>query len=214
VSDYRYEYEWDGSYCYPNSPVLKNKLGITDGELLHETERAATALLISSIMDSPVKGRFDLAHLMAIHKAIFSGIFGWAGKLRTVNIAKGNPFCQSAYLVDYATELFDKLKREGFLAGATAEELPMRLAYYLSEINVLHPFREGNGRTQRVFIDYLARYNGYHLDFSDVGDTEMIEVSAQAFDMHYGKLEALVRRIIVAIPNDERDMFRKAVKSR
>jgi cell filamentation protein len=146
MDKYSYEYEGDSKYCYPETSVLVNLLNIKDSSFF-EAERRYTAISTAEVIKFPVRGRFDLAHLMAIHKAIFSEIFDWAGRLRTVNIAKGNPFCQSAYLVDYATELFDMLKREDFLAGVVAEEFPVRLAYYLSEINVLHPFREGNGRT-------------------------------------------------------------------
>lgn len=71
----------------------------------------------------------------------------------------------------------------------------MKLAYYLSEINVLHPFREGNGRTQRLFIEYLAYEGGYDVDFSHVGDQEMIAASAEAFACDYSAMEKIFRRI-------------------
>jgi cell filamentation protein len=208
MTTYDYEYEVGSLYCYPNSSVLKNKLGITDGKDFARAERDLTSITVLEISESPIRGKFDLAHLMAIHKAIFADLFDWAGKLRTVNIAKGNPFCQSAYLVDYADDLFGKLKAENYLSDVSSDELPERLAYYLSEINILHPFREGNGRTQRMFIDYLARYNGYHLDYSDVTDDEMIEVSVLAFDMNYQKLNTMIQRIIVATSEKETKAFR------
>jgi len=211
VDEYSYEYEGDRRYCYPGSSILINLLNITDSSF-NEAERRFTAITTLEVMRNPVPGKFDLKHLMSIHKAIFGGIFVWAGKLREVNISKGNQFCQSAYLVDCATELFAKLKDESYLATTTSEEFPIRLAYYLSEINVLHPFREGNGRTQRMFIDYLARYNGYHLNFSNVSGQEMIEASALAFNMNYSKLEAIVLRAIEATTVEERDAFRKAIK--
>jgi cell filamentation protein len=109
-------------------------------------------------------------------------------------------------------ELFEKLTHENFLQETPAGELPERLSYYLSEINVLHPFREGNGRAQRMFIDYLARYNGWHLDFSDVTDVEMIEASALAFDMDYTKLNALVARIITPTSESDKLTFKKAIQ--
>jgi cell filamentation protein len=208
---YSYEYEGDSKYCYPGSRTLINLLNITDSSF-SEAERRYTAVTTLEISTAPVRGCFDLAHLMATHKAIFADIFSWAGKLRDVNISKGNPFCQSAYIVDYATELFEKLTRENFLEGIPTSELPERLSYYLSEVNVLHPFREGNGRTQRMFIDYLARFNGWHLDFSDVTDTEMIEASALAFDMDYTRLDALVARIITPTSEDDKLTFRKAIR--
>jgi cell filamentation protein len=212
MSDYEYEYEVSSNYCYPNSHVLINKLGVTNAIEFMNAERDITSISVLEVSEKPIKGRFDLAHLMAIHRAIFGDIFDWAGKLRTVNIAKGNPFCQSAYLVDYADDLFAKLKAEKYLVETPAAELPERLAYYLSEINVLHPFREGNGRVQRMFIDYLARYNGHHLDYSDITDTEMIEASVLAFDLDYTALNTLVKRIITSTANAETTAFRKLLR--
>ena len=65
-----------------------------------------------------------------------------------------------------ADSLFKNLKQEDYLKDTPKEKVPLRLSYYLSEINVLHPFREGNGRTQRLFIEYLAGNAGYSVDFS------------------------------------------------
>ena len=76
-----------------------------------------------------------------------------------------------------------------------AENVPERLAYYLSEINVLHPFREGNGRTQRLFIEYLALNAGYRVDFSDVTPEEMIIASAESFACDYDKINLMFERI-------------------
>ena len=73
--------------------------------------------------------------------------------------------------------------------------MPLRLAYYLSEINVIHPFREGNGRTQRLFIEYLAEDNGYSVDFSQVTSDEMIRSSAEAFACQYDSMNQLFQRI-------------------
>ncbi len=198
-SSYYYEYEWDGSYCYADSDVLINKLGITDGKLLHEAERRITALRISEILQTPVIGALDYEHLKAIHKAIFSDIYNWAGQPRTVDIAKGNVFCLSRNLDAYAGSIFSKLKAENHLIDISRNEIVPRLSFYLSEINVLHPFREGNGRTQRVFIEYLAATAGYHLDFSKVTDKEMIEASALAFACKYEAMNELLSKIITTI---------------
>lgn len=214
MDKYYYEYETGSDYCYPNTSILINKFDIHDSQQLDEAERRFTAITVLEVMLRPVKGSFDLKHLMDIHKVVFDDIYEWAGKLRTVNIAKGNLFCQCAYLVDYADELFDKLKAEKFLIDTAPEDLPERLSFYLSEINVLHPFREGNGRTQRVFIDYLARYNGYHLNFANVSDSEMIEASASAFDLDYIKLNLMIERIMEKTSDEDRNTFQKTIKLR
>ncbi|MDT3701306.1 MAG: Fic family protein [Thermincola sp.] len=160
-NDYSYSYEWDQRYCYPHSNVLINKLGIEDAEKLHIAEREITSLRIANAKISIIKGEFDLLHLKKIHKYIFGDIYEWAGEIRWVNIAKGNMFCSYEYIEANAVLLFNRLRRENYLKDAAREEIPLRLAYYLSEINVLHPFREGNGRVQRLFIEYLAENAGY-----------------------------------------------------
>jgi cell filamentation protein len=211
MSGYDYEYEQDSRYCYPNSFVLKNKLDIHDAEALTVAEREITAVTIAGIMGKPVRGRLDFKHLCDIHRAIFRDIFDWAGELRTVNIAKGNPFCMSHAVPTYAEDIFTKLKGEDFLLNKSAEEMPERLSYYLSEINVLHPFREGNGRTQRMFIEYLAQSAGYYVDFSDVSSEEMIEASVLSFDKEYAKMNEMFRRILSPTTPQEQLAFRKKI---
>ena len=112
-----------------------------------------------------------------------------------MNISKGNQFCLYPYIESNATKLFGMLKKEMYLTGTLENEIPFRLFFYRSEINVIHPFREGNGRVQRLFIQYLAENAGYQVDFSQVTDREMIEASAEAFTCHYDKMDALFQRI-------------------
>jgi len=214
MSGYEYEYEWDGKYCYPNSFVLKNKLSIRNAKELSEAERRITALNLLEIKEKPVRGRFDLKHLCAIHRAIFREIYAWAGELRTVDIAKGNQFCLSQHIDAYADELFVKLKSEDFLRTAETATIPERLTYYLSEINVLHPFREGNGRTQRVFIEYLAQAAGFHVDFSGVSEKEMIEASALSFAREYDRMTEMFRQIVTPISPQEQQAFQRAIGTR
>jgi addiction module RelB/DinJ family antitoxin len=112
VSKYDYGYHSPDSYCYPNTSVLINKLNITDGATLHEAERRITALRLAELMDTPVRGRFGFTHLKAIHRAIFSDIYAWAGEIRTGEfLTKGNTiFCLGRHIPSYADNLFAKLK--------------------------------------------------------------------------------------------------------
>lgn len=193
MKNYTYDYEWDIKYCYPDSNVLINKLNITDAQALAVAEREITSVKLAYAKLNPVKGNFDLRHLQDIHSFLFEDIYPWAGELRQVNIAKGNQFCLSQNLEMYAESIFSKLKKENYLVGC--DNLPHRLAYYLSEINVLHPFREGNGRTQRLFIEYLADNAGAIVDFSDVSPEEMIVASAESFACEYERINAMFERI-------------------
>ena len=149
----------------------------------------------------PIKGKFDLKHLQKIHGYVFGDVYDWAGKLRHVDIAKGNQFCLAMNLDTYGSNLFKKLEQDNFLIDS--DNVPHRLAYYLSEINVLHPFREGNGRTQRLFIEYLASVAGYRVDFSQISAEEMIIASADSFACEYESINRMFEKITTPISKEE-----------
>jgi len=208
---YEYSYEWDISYCYKNSNVLRNKLGITDADALRIAEREITAVRILEAERTPIRGKLDFKHLCDIHHYMFSDIFEWAGKLRTVNISKGNPFCNANVLDLYGTDLFGKLKAENYLLETPQDKISERLAHYLSEINVMHPFREGNGRAQRMFIEYLALIAGYRVDFTHVTAEEMIEASVQAFDRDEAMMLGIIDRSTSPISREAREAAIRAI---
>ena len=213
--DYKYDYERDSSYCYPHSFTLINKLGIKDSPALNAAEREITTVRVSQIMEHPCKGHFDLKHLQAIHKFLFHDVYPWAGKLRTVNIAKGNQFCNCLYIESGSQPIFKKLQYDDhYLIDCGPDHIAEKLAYYLGEINVIHPFREGNGRTQRVFIHYLAAVAGYHVDFTNVTAKEMIEASAQAFNCDYRAMTALFQRITTPISTVEQKQFIHSISAK
>ena len=190
---YYYEYGWDSTYCYPNSHVLKNKLNIRNQAELEAAESAITSVKSTQLMMNRLNGRFGTAHLKKIHKFLFCDIYSWAGKIRTVNIFKGNPFCRAEYIESQLNMLFMQLKEEKYLKDYSGkEEFGKRLAYYLSEINVIHPFREGNGRTQRMFIEHLAYNAGYTLDFMKINSDDMLEASVQAYGRNYDLMEQII----------------------
>lgn len=181
----------DQIYCYPNSDVLINKLNIRNIEILFEAERKLTMLRISDLIDNPIKGEFDLKHLQEIHKYIFQDIFDWSGEIRTVDIAKQNMFCKVQYINEQASSIFENLKKENFLIDLWRDEMVNKLSYYFSEINALHPFREGNGRSQREFIRELAFFCNYRIDFRKVDTNLMLEASKDSFLCNYSKMEEL-----------------------
>ena len=186
----------DKIYCYPNSDVLINKLNIHDTDKLLEVERKLTMLRLMDLLEKPISGKFDLEHLRNIHKYIFQDIYPWAGKIRTVDIAKSNMFCKVQFIKMQAKEIFGKLQKDDYLKQLSKEKFAKRAAYYFSEINALHPFREGNGRTQRELIRQLACESGYILHFAAITETEMMEASIDSFVCDYKKMEALFTKII------------------
>lgn len=168
-------------YVYINSEVLKNKFGITEEKELARKERTKSSIRLLEVLDgeAKIKHTFDLEHLQKIHKYLFQDIYSWAGKIRDVDIAKGDTlFCKAINIDNFSKKIFSKLQKENFFKGiAKKEELVEKLASLFLDINALHPFREGNGRTQREFVRELAEERGYNLDFKNISKEEMIELS-------------------------------------
>ncbi len=130
-------------YCYENSNVLKNKLGIKDNKNLAIYEAKITAAKLLILRETGISGNFDKMHFVGIHRFLFEDIYPFAGLFRTENIAKDSfMFANWQYIEEQLDALLNQLKNENYLANLDKTELAKRLAYYMSELNVLHPFRE------------------------------------------------------------------------
>ena len=168
-------------YCYENSNVLINNLNIRDNKILQKYEAKITAAKLFGLMQTGIIGKFDIKHLNAIHKYLFEDVYPFAGEFRNENIAKGVfRFAEWEYIKPELERLLNQLKEENYLANLPKEKLAERLAYYLSELNVLHPYREGNGRTTREFIRELALKNGYALNLRKVSPKDFLEASKKS----------------------------------
>ena len=162
-------------YCYKNSNVLRNKLNITNNCLLEEAERKIVLAKLYDLRQNKKIGIFDTKHFTSIHRYLFEDIYPFAGLFRTENIAKGNfSFAEWEYIEDELELLLEKLKKQEYLKNSKKQEIAKWLAYYMAELNVLHPFREGNGRTIREFIRQLAFKNGYVLDLQETEPQHML----------------------------------------
>ena len=140
-------------YCYPGTHTLVNKLNIKDSKKLSNYEKSIVAVKLMALEKQGITGNFDINHFTSIHKFLFEDIYDFAGLFRTENIAKDYfQFAQWQFIEDELNKLLIALKEEDFLANIPKEAFCKRLAYYWSEINVLHPFREGNRKNyQRIF---------------------------------------------------------------
>ena len=129
-------------YCYPNSNVLVNKFDIHDNKKLASVEKKLVLLKLYTLMQNNNIGNFDIYHFLSIHKFLFEDIYPFAGKIRSEDIAKGSfRFAKWEYIEDQLRELLDKLAKDNF-KNLSKEDMAKKLAYYMSELNVLHPFRE------------------------------------------------------------------------
>ena len=186
-------YDAADTYFYPGTDVLRNKAEITTAEDLDTYEGELSTLRSIEILENPIAGQFDLAHLQRIHLALFQDVYDWAGKIRTVDISRGNSrFANVRFIESAANNIFNKLARENWLKGLDADALSKRLAHYLSEINALHPFREGNGRVQRIFISQLSQSAGYQLDYSDLEQEQIYRAMELAFNGNESILADLI----------------------
>jgi cell filamentation protein len=169
-------------YTYPGTDVLRNILDVRDAQHLAAFEANATAARLIQLDAPPQEGRFDVAHLKAIHRCIFQDVFSWAGEFRTVNISKGGHlFGVAAFVEPALQEVLRKLAGEARLRGSDLRTFALRAGFYLGEINAIHPFRDGNGRAQREFIRELATEAGFVIDWSRVTREQMTAASLESF---------------------------------
>ena len=185
--------------------VLINKLGLEDGELLDEVERMITTFKLTKLYLKKEHGYFNLRHFFSIHKYLFEDIYPFAGEPRDVNISKRITFCHYKYIIDelrkvlYSADIRYKLI-------TNREELVKFIADLYWKIDIIHPFREGNGRCEREFIrQYVKKIveeqelDNYIIDYDKIDNKEKFidaVVRAEASD-DISMLENMIDRIIV-----------------
>ncbi len=187
----------DPIYCYPGTDVLRNKLGIQDAEVLSSTEAGFTLLRMVEMDLEPVEGCFGIDHLKEVHRRMFTDLYDWAGEIRTVEMSKGMMFCPCRNIMDCLDSILSELEDEDCLRGIDDKDaMADRLAYYMSELNAIHPFREGNGRVQRKFIEQIARQAGFELDFRGVSYDEIVEAGRESMVCDYEPTTRVIRKFL------------------
>lgn len=169
-------------YCLPTG-CLRNKLGITDPEKLAEIEARIVSVRDVELAAQSLPGGYDLAHYLRFHYCLFRDVYDWAGKTRTVNISKGAEtlFAPWQFVAEQVSAILGELENDRWLIGRSQDSFLARLAYYYGELNVRHPFREGNGRTLRAFLRQLAAAAGWRLDWSALSREDNINASRHNF---------------------------------
>lgn len=192
----------EAGYFVECGDVMPNKLGISDAAELAAAEYDLTAQKTRVILRTFDDKTFDFTCLLGLHRRLFANIYDFAGQIRTVNIAKPDspvPFCYADFIPQEARRIFGELAQDNYLVGLTKPQFAEKLTYYASELNALHPFREGNGRTTRLYLMLLARNAGYLIDFSLVSRRAIIYADTAAFAGNLAPLQNLYRQIIVKI---------------
>lgn len=169
-------------YTYKGTSTLVNLRGIKNPDVLAVVEADAVSSRSREIPPELRRGgNMDLAQLRGLHKHLFQDVYAWAGELRTVNISKGtSSFARTEYLAAYGDGIFNKLAKDNHLKGLEKPEFVDRLAGYYADVNALHPFREGNGRSTRAFFQILSEQAGYKLDYRKIDKQEWNEAAARS----------------------------------
>lgn len=184
----------DDPYTYENSTVLVNKL-----DLRAQAELDAFEAEISSARaEEPLpEGILDFTHYMAVHHHLFQDVCDWAGQVRTARISKGgNPFCFPENIKDQATKLFDDLRATDYLRNLDASAFSAKAAHFLAELNAIHAFREGNGRSQLTFFAMLADHAGHPLNLDKLEAEEMLEAMIASFGDDERKLATIIEGLV------------------
>lgn len=178
-------------YCYENG-VLKNNKGIKNLTLLHIVDSDSAAYYQSRIVSgySDYKFDFSVNNYLNLHKELFGEVYPFAGEIRNELIYKScrpyldrtTPFCMPQFIYDNLKEVLSKMKRD-IVNIKTREELVNYLGYYYGELNMIHPFREGNGRTLRTYFLLLVSecskhfsFGEFELDYTNLLDTDKEEL--------------------------------------
>ncbi len=169
----------DDPHLDPASGVLRNRLGITDAvELARAEAHIAASRELQLLVERPKLGRFDLAHLQRLHHWLFASVYDWAGELRTINVSKDTTvFALAQHLQAQGGATLDPLQGGAALRRLDRGRFCERAGRVMGDLNALHPFRDGNGRTQRCFLQQLARQGGWEIAWAHVDPAENLATS-------------------------------------
>jgi cell filamentation protein len=181
----------DDPYVYPGSKILRNKLGLRDAGQLEAFERRAVT---QRMREGVPTGDFDLTHLRAVHGHLFQDVYDWAGEIRTVELSKpGSQFMFRQYIQNGMADVHRRIVAADYFKGAPREAFADEAARIIGDVNYVHPFREGNGRTQLLYLKQLSEMVGHPLDLRQVEPAAWLEGSKLAHQTDYASMSATIR---------------------
>lgn len=185
--------------CYPGTSVLINKLDIRNQAQLEENEALITTVQSLKFELEPFPEELDFAYYRRLHRFLFEPLYEWAGEIRTVNLSKQHTsFCPADEIETLASASFGRLAQRNYLRGLPQSDFLNELVDLYTSFNYLHPFREGNGRVQRLYLRQLAQRAGYRLNFAGADSDEMmiatIHAASGISDTLYQVFEQIVEK--------------------
>lgn len=189
--------------CYEGTTCLINKFNIRNEKQLTIIESQLTLAKISLLNQNPINGNFDFNHYKSIHKFIFEDLYDWAGEIRTIDIAKkGTLFVKACDIEEISSACFERLKNKNYFKNLNIECFVNEITDFYCVTNHLHPFREGNGRTQRTFLIQLAHNAGYEIDFSEIDADDLLIATIQSANGVNAYLKNILTKIISPLSDD------------
>ena len=177
---------FDDPYSYKGTTVLKNKLGLRDLAVLQSFELEMTTLRASEPLP---RGRFGPAHYREIHRHLFQDVYSWAGKYRIVRTAKGgNMFCYPEHIAASMEKLFGVFDTAEAGRADEAEAFIQNTVAFLAELNAIHPFREGNGRSQLTWLSLIGERAGFPFHFASIQRATFLPAMIESFAGNLGPL--------------------------
>ena len=195
-----YSIDSSGDHCYPGTSVLVNKLGIQDQMQLDENETLIVGVKTLQFELAPFPEPLDFNYYKRLHQFLFDELYEWAGTVRSVDLSKQHTrFCAASEIESLAGRMFARVERMNYLCGLPREDFINELTDFYASVNYLHPFREGNGRTQRLYFRQLAQRAGYKLDFASADSDRMMIATIHAASGIEESLHDLFEEIISPI---------------
>ena len=188
-------------YIDATTGILRNLLGVANADELERAEARIASIAITKVITKNHPAPTDLTpeFFLAIHKQLFGVIYDWAGQLRTVEVSKGTTsFARVEYLHMSLQALFRQFADDNYGAADNRQAFVEKLAYYYGELNVLHPFREGNGRTIRAFLSLVADAHGYYIAWGEMNPNENIAASIASYSGDEAPMCVLLDKIVFA----------------
>ncbi len=195
-----YKGKEDEMSYYPGTRCLVNYFGITDKPLLRRIDKRISSYRTAELLKKPLDMPFNFEHLVAIHSHLFGDIYPSAGMIRTSSTKKHREYCQPEYIISSSEKLFDNLRQSRYLMGIDdIDDFVNELAYYMGEVEALHPFQDGNGRATRLFFDTIAHKAGYVIGWGSSDPDHFLEANVAALDGDYQALIDVLEEIVIPV---------------
>ena len=183
---------------YAGTRCIVNYFGIKDKKALKLLDKEISNMRTAELFVNPHSMDFDFNYLKALHKHIFGDIYPSAGCIRTSNTSKKTEFCPASDILRSSDELFSKLSDDNYLVDIyDTDDFVNELAYFMGEMELLHPFMDGNGRVTRLFFNRLAMNAGYDIIWASADPDHYLEANIAAIDGDYQALIDVLEEIVI-----------------